>query len=230
MKTIGMIGGMSWESTIEYYRILNQTVKERLGGFHSAKCVMYSVDFEEIERFQHAGDWAAASDVLVDAARRVERAGAELLLICTNTMHLMAEAVEAAVDIPLLHIVDVTAEDILSKGQKRIGLLGTRFTMERAFYRDRLRNRHGIDVLIPDEEERKTIHDILYNELCLGEIRGSSRDTFRKIILHLQQRGAEGIILGCTEIPLIVDQGDHDLPLYDTTALHARAAVDAALA
>ncbi len=229
MKTIGMIGGMSWESSLEYYRIVNETVKERLGGFHSARCVMYSVDFEEIERYQHEGDWQAASDMMVDAAKRVERAGAELLLICTNTMHLMAEAVAEAVDIPLLHIVDVTAEDILSKGQKKVGLLGTRFTMERAFYRERLLDKHGIEVLIPEEEERKIIHGILYNELCLGEIRSSSRDAFEKIINGLQQRGAEGIILGCTEIPLIVSQEDFELPLYDTTALHARAAVAAAL-
>jgi len=229
MKTIGMIGGMSWESSLEYYRIVNEAVRERLGGFHSAKCVMYSVDFEEIERFQHQGDWAAATDVLVDAAQRVERAGAELLLICTNTMHLMAEAVAESVDIPLLHIVDVTAEDILIRGQNTVGLLGTQFTMEQDFYKGRLLDKHGIDVLVPEEEERKAIHGILYNELCLGEIRKSSQDVFRRIIEGLQERGAEGIILGCTEIPLLVDQADYDLPLFDTTALHARAAVAQAL-
>jgi aspartate racemase len=205
MKTIGMIGGMSWESSLEYYRIVNEAVKERLGGFHSAKCVMYSVDFEEIERFQHQGDWDAATEVMVDAARRVERGGADLLLICTNTMHMMAEAVEESVDIPLLHIVDVTAEAIHARGQKAVGLLGTRFTMEQDFYRGRLQDRHGISVLIPEEEERKVIHGILYNELCLGEIRSASRDTFRRIIDGLAARGAEGVILGCTEIPLIVD-------------------------
>ena len=230
MKIIGMIGGMSWESSLEYYRIVNETVKERLGGFHSAKCLMYSVDFEEIERLQHQGDWDAATEVLVDAARRVERGGADLLLICTNTMHLMAEAVKDSVNIPLLHIVDVTAEAILARGQKTVGLLGTRFTMEREFYSGRLRDRHGISVLIPEEAERKVIHGILYNELCLGEIRSASRDAFRKIIDGLAARGAEGVILGCTEIPLIVDQGEYELPLYDTTALHARAAVSLALA
>ncbi len=229
MKTIGMIGGMSWESSLEYYRIVNEAVKERLGGFHSAKCVMYSVDFEEIERFQHQGDWDAATEVLVDAARRVERGGADLLLICTNTMHMMAEAVEESVDIPLLHIVDVTAEAVRARGQKVVGLLGTRFTMEQDFYRGRLQDRHGISVLIPEEEERKVIHGILYNELCLGEIRSASRDTFRRIIDGLAARGAEGVILGCTEIPLIVNQEDYELPLYDTTALHARAAVTRAL-
>jgi aspartate racemase len=230
MKTIGLIGGMSWESSLEYYRIVNEAVKEHLGGFHSAKCVMFSVDFEEIERFQHQGDWDKAEEVLVDAARHVERGGAEFLLICTNTMHLLAEAVAAAVDIPLLHIVDVAAEAIRTRGQKTVGLLGTRFTMERDFYRGRLQDRHGISVLIPEEEERKVIHSILYNELCLGEIRRASQDTFRRIIDRLAARGAEGVILGCTEIPLIVNQEDYELPLYDTTSLHARAAVTLALA
>ena len=229
MKIIGMIGGMSWESSLEYYRIVNEAVKERLGGFHSAKCIMYSVDFEEIERFQHQGDWDAATEVMVDAARRVERGGADLLLICTNTMHLMAEAVQGSVDIPLLHIVDVTAEAIRSLGQKTVGLLGTRFTMEQEFYSGRLRDRHGISVLIPEEDERKVIHGILYDELCLGEIRSASRDAFREIIGGLAARGAEGVILGCTEIPLIVNQEEYELPLFDTTALHARAAVSLAL-
>ena len=229
MKIIGMIGGMSWESSLEYYRIVNEAVKERLGGFHSDKCIMYSVDFEEIERFQHQGDWDAATEVMVDAARRVERGGADLLLICTNTMHLMAEAVQGSVDIPLLHIVDVTAEAIRSLGQKTVGLLGTRFTMEQEFYSGRLRDRHGISVLIPEEDERKVIHGILYDELCLGEIRSASRDAFREIIGGLAARGAEGVILGCTEIPLIVNQEEYELPLFDTTALHARAAVSLAL-
>ena len=229
MKIIGMIGGMSWESSLEYYRIVNEAVKERLGGFHSAKCIMYSLDFEEIERFQHQGDWDAATEVMVDAARRVERGGADLLLICINTMHLMAEAVQSSVDIPLLHIVDVTAEAIRSLGQKTVGLLGTRFTMEQDFYSGRLRDRHGISVLIPEEDERGVIHGILYDELCLGEIRSASRDAFREIIGGLAARGAEGVILGCTEIPLIVNQEEYELPLFDTTALHARAAVSLAL-
>ena len=230
MKTIGMIGGMSWESSLEYYRILNEAVKDRLGGFHSAKCVMYSVDFEEIERYQHQGDWDSATEAMCDAARRVERAGADVLLICTNTMHLMAEAVAAAVGIPLLHIADVTAQAIRERGQNTVGLLGTRFTMEQDFYRGRLSEKHGLRVLIPEEEDRIRIHSILYDELCLGEIKQASREEFRRIIGGLVERGAEGVILGCTEIPLIVHQKDYDIPLYDTTTLHSLAAVDYALA
>ncbi len=230
MKTIGMIGGMSWESSLEYYRIVNETVKARLGGFHSARCVMLSVDFAEIERFQHAGDWDAATRMLQDAARGLERAGAEFFIICTNTMHLMAEAVEGAVSIPLLHIVDVTAEAIRARRHTTVGLLGTRFTMEQDFYKGRLKDRHGITVLIPDEEERIAIHTILYQELCLGEIKRASQETFHRIIERLAARGAQGVILGCTEIPLIVRAEDCDLPLYDTTALHAQAAVTYALA
>ncbi len=230
MKTIGMIGGMSWESSLEYYRIVNEAVKARLGGFHSARCVMLSVDFAEIERFQHAGEWDSATRMLQDAARNLERAGADFFIICTNTMHLMAEAVESAVTIPLLHIVDVTAEAIHGRGHGTVGLLGTRFTMEQDFYKGRLKERHGISVLIPEEEERKTIHTILYQELCLGEIKQASQDTFRRIIDRLAARGAQGIILGCTEIPLIVRAEEYELPLYDTTSLHAQAAVSYALA
>jgi aspartate racemase len=229
MKTIGMIGGMSWESSLEYYRIVNETVKSRRGGFHSARCVMYSVDFAEIEQFQHAGDWDSATRLLQDAARSLERAGADFFIICTNTMHLMADEVEAAVTIPLLHIVDVTAEAIQAQRHSTVGLLGTRFTMEQDFYKGRLKDRHGISVLIPGEEERTTIHNILYKELCLGEIRSASQETFREIIGRLAARGAEGVILGCTEIPLIVRAEDYHLPLYDTTSLHAQAAVTYAL-
>jgi len=229
MKTIGMIGGMSWESSLEYYRIINQTVKDKLGGFHSAKIVMYSVDFQEIEKLQHQGNWPQATLVMIDAAQRVERAGADFLIIATNTMHKMADQVEKAVRIPLLHIVDVTAEAIKAKGQQRVGLLGTRFTMEQDFYKGRLLAKHGIEVLIPEEPERQLIHDILYDELCLGELKEYSRKQFRDIIFNLVAQGAEGIILGCTEIPLIVKQDDYEAPLYDTTALHAQAAVDFAL-
>lgn len=229
MKIIGLIGGMSWESSLEYYRIINETVKEKLGGFFSAKSVMYSVNFEEIEKLQHKGDWQAATELMVDAAQRVERAGAEFLLICTNTMHKMAGEVQAGISIPLLHIGDVTADAIKAKGQKKIGLLGTKFTMEQDFYKGRLQNKHGIEVIIPNEEERQVVHDILYDELCLGEIKEISRDKFKQIISGLVYSGAEGIVLGCTEIPLIVSQEDYKIPLYDTTELHARAAVEFAL-
>lgn len=229
MKTIGMIGGMSWESTLEYYRIVNQTVKEKLGGFHSAECILYSVDFEEVERLQHQGEWELLTRLMISAAQKLEKAGADFFLICTNTMHMMADEVQGAVRIPLLHIVDVTAEAIKANGQKRIGLLGTKFTMEHDFYKGRLQDKYGFEVLIPPEEERQVIHDILYSELCLGEIKELSKNKFKNIINKLIERGAEGVILGCTEIPLIVSQKDYNIPLYDTTALHAQAAVEHAI-
>ena len=229
MKTIGLIGGMSWESSLEYYRILNQAVKEKLGGFHSAECVMYSVDFDEIEKLQHKGKWDELTDIMIDAAQRVEKAGADFVLICTNTMHKMAPEVESRISVPLLHIADVTAEQIKIKGQKKVGLLGTRFTMEQEFYKGRLMKKHGIEVIIPDEEQRKIIHNILYKELVQGEISRESKNKFKVIITSLESRGAEGIILGCTEIPLLVKQEDYDILLYDTTDIHARAAVELAL-
>jgi aspartate racemase len=230
MKTIGLVGGMSWESTLEYYRIINERVKEKLGGFHSAKLVMYSVDFDEVESRQHQGQWDELTALMIDAARRVERAGADFLVICTNTMHIMAGEVEKSIGIPLLHIVDAAAAAIKSRSFTRVGLLGTRFTMEKDFYKERLRKSHGLAVIIPEEREREIIHNILYNELCLGEIREESKAAFQKIIAALEARGAQGIILGCTEIPLIVSQKDYKIPLFDTTALHAQAAVDLALA
>lgn len=229
MKIIGMIGGMSWESTLEYYRIVNEEIKGRLGGFHSAKCILYSVDFAEIEKLQHESKWKEATELMVEAARRVERGGAEFIIICTNTMHLMADAVQSSIGIPLLHIVDATAEAIKRKQFIRVGLLGTRFTMEHHFYRNRLSEKHGIEAIIPPEEYRKIIHDILYNELCLGEIKNKSKEEFKKIIKDLVDRGAQGIILGCTEIPLLVDQKDYSIPLFDTTLIHSKAAVDFAL-
>lgn len=229
MKTIGLIGGMSWESSLEYYRIINETVKKELGGFHSAKSLMYSVDFEEIEKLQHQGHWEEATRMMIDAAQRVERGGADFVVICTNTMHLMAEDVANSIQIPLLHIVDVTALKIKENGHRVVGLLGTRFTMEQDFYRGRLKEKHGIDVLIPEEEERIAIHAILYDELCLGAIKTESRDKFKTIIANLEARGAEGIILGCTEIPLIVKQENYEVFLYDTTTLHAQAAVKFAI-
>jgi len=226
MKTIGLIGGMSWESSLEYYRIINQSVKEKLGGFHSAECVMYSVDFEQIEKLQHEGKWDELTERMIDAAQRVEKAGANCVLICTNTMHKMAPEVESSIHIPLLHIADVTAKEIKKRAQKKVGLLGTQFTMEQDFYKGRLAGKHGIDVIIPDEEQRKKVHHILYDELVQGEINEDSKNTFRDIIDSLQNRGAEGVILGCTEIPLLVKQKDYDIPLYDTTFIHAQAAVE----
>jgi aspartate racemase len=229
MKIIGMIGGMSWESSLEYYRIVNQAVKEKLGGFHSAQCLLYSVDFDDVEKLQHQGDWESLTQLMIEAAQRVKNAGADFLVICTNTMHKMADAVQSAVQIPLLHIADVAAEAVKANRQNRVGLLGTKFTMEQDFYKGRLKDVHGIDVLIPGDEERQAVHDILYNELCLGEIRELSREKFQSIIQNLVERGAQGVVLGCTEIPLIVRQEDYDIPLYDTTSLHAKAAVDFAL-
>jgi aspartate racemase len=229
MKTIGLIGGMSWESTLEYYRIINETVKEKLGGFHSAKMVLYSVDFAEVEALQHRGEWDKAAVLLTGAARRVEAAGADFALLATNTMHRVFDEIQKGIRIPLLHIADVVSREITARGLTRIGLLGTRFTMEQEFYKGKLARDFGIDVLIPDEAERQAIHGILYNELCLGAVKDASREVFRKIIGRLESRGAQGIVLGCTEIPLIVKQKDYGLPLFDTTDLHARAAVDLAL-
>ena len=230
MKTLGLIGGMSWESTVPYYRTINQTVKEQLGGLHSARLLLYSVDFAEIEKLQHAGDWDAAGAVLADAARSLKAGGAQLLVICTNTMHKVADAVEAASGLPLLHIADATGDAIRARGITRIGLLGTRFTMEQDFYRRRLIERHGLDVLVPEPDERDLVHRVIYDELCQGVIRDESRAQYRRVMDGLVARGAQGIILGCTEIGLLVGEGDASVPLFDTTALHARAAALAALA
>lgn len=230
MQTIGLIGGMSWESTVPYYRVINMVVKERLEGLHSARIILYSVDFHEIERFQHAGDWAAAGQALSAVARSLEVAGADFLVLCTNTMHKVAADIQDSVNIPLLHIADPTAERIKSAGLSRIGLLGTRFTMEQDFYKDRLRDRHGLDVLIPPAADRETVHRIIYEELCLGSVRPESRNEYRRIIAALIEQGAQAIILGCTEISLLVAQGDAGVPLFDTTAIHARAAAELALA
>jgi amino-acid racemase len=229
MKTIGMIGGMSWESSIEYYRIINEKVKEKLGGLHSARSVMYSVDFAEIETLQHAGRWEEATQAMIEAARHVEAGGADFLIICTNTMHKMADEVEAAINIPLLHIADATAEVIKSQGLTKIGLLGTRFTMEEDFYRGRLVERHGLDVLIPDAEDREIVHRVIYDELVLGETKPESREKYKQIIEKLIAADAQGIILGCTEIGLLVKDEDSRVPLFDTTYIHAVSAVEMAL-
>jgi aspartate racemase len=229
MKTIGLIGGMSWESSIEYYRIINETVRDKLGGLHSAKSVMVSVDFAEIEPLQHEGKWDETAQVLIAAAQNVERGGANFVLICTNTMHKVADEVQAHVQIPLLHIADATAERIKAQGLNKVGLLGTKFTMEESFYKDRLIERHGLEVLIPGESDREMVHRVIYDELCLGEIKGPSKEGYIRIMGHLVNEGAEGIILGCTEISLLVGQEDSSVPLFDTTQIHAQAAVNYAL-
>ena len=230
MKTIGLLGGMSWESTLEYYRALNEGVREVLGGLHSAKIVLHSVDFAPIEALQHRGDWEGTARLLAEAAAGVEAAGADFLLICTNTMHRVAPRIEAAITIPLLHIADATAEVLAERGIGKVGLLGTAFTMEQAFYKGRLAEKHGLEVLVPDGGDRKIVHDVIYSELCLGKIREESRAEYLRIIRELKGRGAEAVILGCTEIGLLVGQGDTDVPLLDTTAIHARKAVEYALA
>jgi len=225
MKTIGLLGGMSWESTAVYYRLINEGVKARLGGLHSAKLVLYSVDFQEIEELQHAADWDEAGKVLAKAAHFLQLAGADFLVICTNTMHKVAPAIEREINIPILHIADATAAVIKGLGIRTVGLLGTRFTMEQDFYTGRLREKHGLQVLIPDENERERVHQIIYEELCLGKVLDESSEEYRRIIKNLAQRGAEGIILGCTEISMLIGQKDSPVPLFDTTRIHAQKAV-----
>ncbi|ESA32900.1 aspartate racemase [Leptolyngbya sp. Heron Island J] len=230
MKTIGLIGGMSWESSIEYYRIINEITKSKLGGLHSAKSVMYSVDFAEIEAFQHQGQWQEAADLMVSAAQGLERAGADFVVLCTNTMHKLADEIEANIQVPFLHIADATAEKIHSCGMQKIGLLGTRFTMEQDFYRGRLVNKHGLEVLVPNENEREFVHQVIYKELCLGIINPESRHQYIEIINRLVKSGAEGIILGCTEIELLIQTGDAAVEVFPTTRIHAEAAVNRAIA
>ena len=229
MKTMGLIGGMSWESSVQYYQIINRTVRERLGGFHSAKCILYSVDFAEIERLQRQGNWDEATRLMIETARSIEKAGADFVVICTNTMHKMADQVQKQIRIPILHIADATAEMILSRGLKRVGLLGTRFTMEEDFYRGRLSTKHGLEVLIPTTEQREVVHRVIYDELCAGIINLSSKKKYLDILEALANNGAQGIILGCTEIGLLVRQEHCRIPLFDTTIIHAEAAVDYAL-
>jgi aspartate racemase len=230
LKIIGLIGGMSWESTVPYYRQINETVKRQLGGLHSAKIILYSVDFHEIERLQHAGDWDAAGAKMAEAAQALERAGADFLVLCTNTMHKVAGAIEAAAGIPLFHIADPTADEIKKAGWSTIGLLGTRFTMEQAFYKDRLRDHHGLRILTPEQEDRELVHRIIYEELCLGKVNEASRADYRRVMAGLIAQGAQAIILGCTEISLLIGADDSPVPLFDTTAIHARRAAELALA
>lgn len=228
MKTIGLIGGMSWESSLEYYRIINEEVKAKLGGLHSAKCILYSVDFEEIERCQAEGDWESSGKLLGDAAVSLEKAGAEMILICTNTMHKVIGYIEEKVSLPILHIADSTAKQIQKSKISTVGLLGTKYTMEQDFYKTRIET-NGIKVLIPTDEDRKVINKVIYEELCLGEIQQSSRDYYKKVIKGLVDDGAEGIILGCTEIGLLVKPEDSEVPLFDTAVIHAIEAVNMAL-
>lgn len=229
MKTIGLIGGMSWESSLLYYQIINQRIKDKLGGHHSAKSLMYSVDFQEIKTLQHQGKWDEATQIMIDSARKLETGGADVIVICTNTMHKMAKEVEESVSIPLLHIADATANEIVKDGMKKVALLGTAFTMEQDFYKGRLIDKFGLDVIVPNEAERLIIHNIIYQELCLGIINEESKHSYLKIINSLSQQGAEAVILGCTEITLLVSQDDCGIPVYDTTRLHAESAVDFAL-
>lgn len=229
MKTIGLIGGMSWESTIPYYRQINQRIKQQLGGLHSAKIILYSVDFAEIEALQRSGDWDKAGELLAQAAVKLQAAGADCLVLCTNTMHKVAAAIEAAVAIPLLHIADATAEAIQSAGIKKVALLGTRFTMEQDFYKQRLIDGYGLEVLVPDEEGKTLVHQVIYQELCLGLVNDSSRLQYQQIMADLVTQGAEAIILGCTEIGLLVSAKDSTVPLFDTTEVHAQKAAEWAL-
>jgi aspartate racemase len=229
MKTIGLIGGLSWQSSLEYYRIINEVVRDRLGGLHSAKIVMHSFDLAEMTALQEQGDWRSAARLIIEAAQRLQNAGADVLIICTNTMHKVADEVQRDVKIPLLHIADATAEAVKAAGLKKVGLLGTRFTMEEDFYQARLANQHGLEVIIPDENERQIVDRTIYRELCIGEVKPSSKENFCKIIQDLIARGAEGIVLGCTEIYLLVHQRDVGVPVFDTTRIHAESAARFAL-
>lgn len=228
MKTIGLIGGMSWESSAEYYRIINEEIKKKLGGLHSAKCLLYSVDFKEIEHYQSIGAWDKAGEALGQVARSLEKAGADFIVICTNTMHKVLGYIQEMITIPILHIADATAEQIIRQDIRSVGLLGTKYTMEQDFYKSRIAS-HDINVIVPNDEERELINNIIYQELCLGEIKQSSKNIYKKIINNLVDRGAEGIILGCTEIGLLVKAEDSKVPLFDTTLIHAQKAVNKSL-
>ncbi|MEJ2656652.1 MAG: aspartate/glutamate racemase family protein [Desulfobacterales bacterium] len=226
MKTIGLLGGMSWESTLDYYRAINEGIKNALGGLHSAKIAMYSVDFEPIEKLQHEGDWEGTAKILSEAAKSVQAAGAEFLLICTNTMHKVAPEIEAQIQIPLLHIADATAEILVKEGIKSVGLLGTSFTMEQEFYKGRLTDKYGLRVLVPNKNDRQIVHKVIYEELCMGKVKNDSKVEYLRIIDALAAKGAEAVILGCTEIGMLVNQADTNVKLLDTTAIHAKKAVE----
>jgi aspartate racemase len=230
MKTMGLLGGMSWQSTNTYYALLNQGIGAALGGLHSARLLLYSVDFDEIEKLQHAGQWAQMGELLAAAAQRVEAGGADFLMICTNTMHKVAPQVEAAITIPLLHLADATGQRLQDDGITRVGLLGTRFTMEQDFYKQRIVDKFGIEVIVPETEDIEIVHKVIYDELCLGTIKDDSRDAYLAVIDRLQDRGAQAVILGCTEIAMLVEQSHSGMPLYDTTTIHCEEAVKLALA
>lgn len=229
LKTIGLIGGMSWKSSLEYYKIINEAVKEQLGGLHSAKCLMYSVDFEEIEILQHEGKWGELTNVMIDVAQRLKNSGADFIVICTNTMHKIANEIENIAGIKVLHIAEVTGQEIVKEGMKKVGLLGTKFTMEGDFYKKILEEKYGIDVIIPNKDEREIVHNVIYNELCEGEIKEDSKRKYIDIINNLVANGAEGVVLGCTEIPLLIKQEDVEIKVFDTTTIHAVSAVKFAL-
>lgn len=229
MKTVGLLGGMSWESTVGYYQAINKGVKQSLGGLHSAKIVLYSVDFEPIEKLQHQGDWEGTAEILSQAAANIERAGADFLLICTNTMHKVAPQIEQNINIPLIHIADATAENLVKKGIKTVGLLGTAFTMEQDFYKGRLTEKYGLTVIVPEKSDREIIHHVIYKELCLGNALSASKAEYLRIIDWLASQGAEAVILGCTEIGMLVEQSDTEIPLLDTTYIHAQKAVECAI-
>jgi aspartate racemase len=229
VKTIGLIGGMSWESSIEYYRIINETAKAKLGGLHSAKSIMYSVDFAEIEILQHQGKWAEAAQMLIDAAKNLENGGADFIVLCTNTMHKVADDIQANVKIPFLHIADATAQLVKDSGIQKIGLLGTRFTMEEEFYKGRIAQKYGLSVNVPNAQEREIVHRVIYDELVVGKIQQHSKEQYIRIIEQMVIQGAEGVILGCTEIGLLIHKQDSQVPLFDTTRIHAEAAVEYAL-
>jgi aspartate racemase len=230
MKTIGLIGGMSWQSSAQYYRLINEETTRRLGGHHNARSVMVTVNFSEVEQLQHSSEWDQLGEILAVAARSVERGGADVVVLCTNTMHKLADSITGAVSIPLLHIADATAAAILNAGHKRVGLLGTKFTMEEPFYASRIQDNFGIEVIVPPDDSRQLIHDVIYDELCRGIIRPESRERYQKIIGELAASGAESVILGCTEIGLLISGEDSPLPVHDSTTLHAMAAVEFALA
>lgn len=229
MKKIGLIGGMSWESSLEYYKIINETIKLKLGGLHSAKCVMYSVDFQEIESLQHQEKWEELTNIMVDTAKKLKNAGAHFIIICTNTMHKMASDIENRVGIKVLHIAEVTGEKIIEKGINKVGLLGTKFTMEGDFYKKILKEKFNVDVVIPNEVDRQVVHEVIYNELCKGIISESSKEKYKKVIERLALNGAQGIVLGCTEIPLLIKKEDVNIPIFDTTTIHAISAVEFSL-
>ncbi|HPI96549.1 MAG TPA: aspartate/glutamate racemase family protein [Gammaproteobacteria bacterium] len=229
MKTIGLLGGMSWESTVEYYRLINEGIKSKLGGLHSAQIAMYSVDFEPIEQLQKSGEWESSGEILADAAKKIESAGADFLLICTNTMHKVAQQIEAAIQIPLIHIADATAEELIKNNMQSVGLLGTVFTMEQDFYKGRLQDKFGLNVVIPEKADREIVHKVIYQELCLGNVQTDSRNEYLRIIKDLSEQGAQAVVLGCTEIGILVKQSDTEIKLLDTTAIHAQKAVEMAI-